>query len=546
MPQFASIVLVMVSCASIGCAQSILPPPPVPAGNPMTPNKILLGKTLFWEEQLSSSRSIACGSCHLPSSGGTDPRVVDGLHPGMDAVFGTADDVHGSPGVVHHDASFAPVPTATFGMQTQVTRRRAPSVINAAYATALFADGRAADVFRDPLTGAILLPSGGALESQAAEPPTSDVEMGFHGRSWSDVANSLATMRPLALATKPTHELSTYIGQNSYQQLFRAAFGSPGITPQRIVFAIAAYERTLISDQSRFDRHLAGQLQLTALEQQGLQRFQTLCASCHTDLQSAVLATGPVLADYRNIGVRPVAEDTGREEVTGNPADRGKFRVPGLRNVALRARFFHNGSATSLTDVLNFYLRGGDFTDNLDPLMPALAAQMTPADFAPLLALMASLTDPRVALEQAPFDRPLLWLEGPLLPRRVGFGTAGTHPLAPRATNVGPAYFGNDVFGIGMDQVAPWLICGVLVSSTGQDQPLPILGHWLNIDPNSAQILPLTLSLPAANGGGYANWVFHVPPSTIAAGQHYFQWFAVDPGGPNSFATSNGLRIVIH
>ncbi|MCU0862984.1 MAG: hypothetical protein MUC36_04250 [Planctomycetes bacterium] len=539
--------LIVVCLLSSACvAQSILPPPPVPPGNPMAPDKVLLGKILFWEEQLSSSRSIACGSCHLPGNGGTDPRAATSLHPGLDGVFGSADDVHGSPGVVHHDATFAPIPTATFGMETQVTRRRAGSMINAAYATTLFADGRATGTFRDPVTGAIVLPTGGALESQITEPPTSAVEMGYDGRTWNDVAGSLATMTPLGLAHEVPDKLAAFINDRSYPQLFADVFGSPGITPQRIIFAIAAYERTLVSDQSRFDRYLAGQLQLTPLEQQGLQRFQVLCASCHTDLDPSVLTTGPVLADFRNIGVRPVAEDLGRQEVTGNSADRGKFRVTGLRNVALRTRFFHNGGASSLTEVLDFYQRGGDFTDNLDPLIPATAAQMTAADHPPLLALLSALTDPRVANEQAPFDRPTLWLEGPLLPRRVGIGTGGTYPMAPRATSVGPAYFGNDVFGIGMDRIAPWLICGVLVNPVGQEQPIPVLGHWLNVSPIGPQILPLTLSLPAANGGSYANWVFHVPPSSIPPGVFWFQWFALDPNGPNGFATANGMRIVMH
>ncbi|MEO6595126.1 MAG: cytochrome-c peroxidase, partial [Planctomycetota bacterium] len=264
-------------------AQAILPPPPVPAGNPMTPEKVMLGKLLFWDEQLSSSRSVGCGSCHILRHDGTDPRV-DSLHPGLDGVFGTADDVFGSPGVLFHDAAGAPRPSLQFGIEVQITHRRAPSVINAAYATKLFVDGRADDVFRDPVSGAVVLASGGTLENQIAEPPVSEVEMGHIGRTWTDVANTLPTLKPLDLATTVPRAMTRFIGGRTYDALFTQVFGSPGITPVRIIFAIASYERSLISDRSPFDLYLAGQGQLSPLAQQGLQRFQTLCASCHTDL----------------------------------------------------------------------------------------------------------------------------------------------------------------------------------------------------------------------------------------------------------------------
>ena len=82
---------------SLGLAGAIgaqaLPPVRVPAGNAITPEKALLGKALFWDEQLSSTRTVACGTCHVPSAGGTDPRAAGAVHPGADGVFGTPDDV---------------------------------------------------------------------------------------------------------------------------------------------------------------------------------------------------------------------------------------------------------------------------------------------------------------------------------------------------------------------------------------------------------------------------------------------------------------------
>src|SRR5215207_5809397 len=82
-----------------------LPPPPSPAGNPTTTAKANLGKALFWDEQLSSSRTVACGSCHQALKGGSDPRstamaAAHSTNPGLDALTGTDDDILGSPGVI--------------------------------------------------------------------------------------------------------------------------------------------------------------------------------------------------------------------------------------------------------------------------------------------------------------------------------------------------------------------------------------------------------------------------------------------------------------
>src|SRR5262245_12805091 len=77
--------------------------PPVPLENPLTPEKIILGKILFWEEQLSSTNTMACGTCHQPGQGGADVRFTE--TPGPDGHLGTDDDVYGSPGVILSDSS---------------------------------------------------------------------------------------------------------------------------------------------------------------------------------------------------------------------------------------------------------------------------------------------------------------------------------------------------------------------------------------------------------------------------------------------------------
>src|SRR5262245_20576950 len=138
--------------ASAARTQTFFVPPTDPVGNPTTPQKALLGKALFWDEQLSSSRTVACGTCHVFGHGGTDPRSAQATHPGPDGLLGNADDIHGSFGVVRQDAAGHYVGAPFFGVQPQSTNRRSPSVINAAYENLLFWDGRAGGEFRDPVT----------------------------------------------------------------------------------------------------------------------------------------------------------------------------------------------------------------------------------------------------------------------------------------------------------------------------------------------------------------------------------------------------------
>ncbi|HEX5054842.1 MAG TPA: cytochrome c peroxidase [Planctomycetota bacterium] len=540
-------VLALLLLGSTVPGQNILPPPPAPPGNPTTPEKVLLGKALFWDEQLSSSRSVACGTCHVLSQGGADPRSAAALHPGADGVFGTDDDVHGSPGVAQHAANGELVPSAAFGLQPQVTGRRAPSVINAAWATSLFVDGRAGDVFLDPVTHAVVLPSGGALESQIAAPPVSSAEMGHLGRTWTDIASELPGLRPLALATNVPQALEQFLAGRTYDAVFAQVFGSPGVTPARIVFAIAAYERTLVSDQSPFDRYLAGLGTLTNQEALGLARFETFCAGCHTDLDPAVLGTGPVLDDFRNVGVRPPAEDLGRGAVTGLAADRGTFRVPGLRNVALRGSYFHNGGQQTLAQVVDFYARGGDFADNRDPLVDAISGHIFIVDNLQLQALLHALTDPRVAQELPPFDRPRLASEGPNMPVAFGTGTAGTGGLPPRITALGPAYLGNPALGVGVERLAPNLFTALLLDTAGSATPTSVLGHELHLAWSPAlQILLTGLSLPAPDGRGYATAVFHLPADPTLAGTYWLQWAALDGNGPAGLASSDALRLTVY
>lgn len=381
-----------------------LPPVPVPAGNPLTPAKAILGKFLFWEEQLSSDQTIACGSCHLPEFGGADPRATDSgaIHPGFDGLFGSADDVAGSPGVAAQDCDQNYFEHPSFGSEVQSTNRRAQTTIMAAYATRLFWDGRAEPQFLDPETGQVVLNNRGGLESQALGPILSAVEMACDSRTWGDVITQLESATPLGLAESLTPDLQAALVANpTYPELFQAAFGTTEITPVRIAFAIASYERTLIANQTPFDTFITqGPPALTPQQNQGVQVFGQNCAVCHS---------GALTSDnqFHNIGVRPSFEDPGRQGVTGNPQDAGRFKTPSLRNVALRAPYFHNGSKATLAEVIEHYNQGGEFDDNLDPAVQPLGLSQGQKNALEAF-LTTVLTDPRVAQGQAPFDRPTL------------------------------------------------------------------------------------------------------------------------------------------
>ena len=336
-----------------------LNPPGAPAANEVTAAKATLGKALFWDEQMSSTQTVACGTCHRPATGGSDPRTIVGnirsRNPGFDNVFNTNDDVFGSPGVPLNNQNGSYSLSNSFGLAEQVTGRKSPSYINAGYSVeGLFWDGRALDAFRDPITNAVLLPSFATLESQVLGPPLSSSEMAHGGRNWTQVAAQIAAAKPLALATNVPPSLAAWINGRTYPQLFEEAFGTAEVTPARIAMAIATHERTLFSDQTPLDKWSANIQPLTAQEERGRSIFRSSCTICHA---------GPVLSNqqFHNIGVRPVNEDLGRGAISGNSDDNGRFKTPNLRNVELHAPYMHNGRFATLEEVVEFYDRGGDF-----------------------------------------------------------------------------------------------------------------------------------------------------------------------------------------
>ncbi|QDV05508.1 Cytochrome c551 peroxidase precursor [Planctomycetes bacterium Poly30] len=524
--------------------QGYLTPPTAPPENPVTAEKAALGKILFWDEQLSSDGSIACGTCHFPTAGGSDPRGGSAIvHPGFDGVFGTADDRNGSPGVVRASAFGHIEPDDRFGVGAQVTARYAPSTLTAAYFSDLFWDGRAKGKFSDPLTGALVIASGGALESQSLGPILSSVEMADDGRSWDGLMERLAAVRPLALASQlPPDTQATLAAYPSYPELFSQAFGTPEITPVRLAFALATYQRTLVPDETPWDDFQRGNsAALSAAQLRGMFAFESTaaCAVCHTP---PLFANG----DYHNLALRPSYEDPGRMNATGDPQDLGKFKTPSLRNVALRGHWFHHGDPT-ITDLRGTVaIYGTGVGGGFDGLDPALNGLFIPAsDIDDITEFLHALTDPRVAAGTFPFDRPTLRSErgpGARNPELLGVGEIiGTGGIAPRALVTASPFLGAEDFRIGLEAGLGGTFASMrlrLAAPGGLGGPLAVRSLGL-------PLAPLAVSAGPA-GKGYATWQFPLTQTPAMVGLAFdAQWWVRDPQAPGGVARSQQLRFTV-
>jgi cytochrome c peroxidase len=175
----------------------------------------------------------------------------------------------------------------------------------------------------------------------------------------------------------------------NYQEMFAEAFGGTNpITFTHIEQALATFERTLISGESPYDRFMQGDsTALSASAKNGLALFnssKTNCSKCHSGINFTDNA-------YHSTGLYVIYPDIGREDVTHNPADNGKFRTPSLRNVALTPPYMHDGSFSTFLAVINNYNVGGRQNATQDSLIHPL--YLTPSDFNDLIAFLNSLTD---------------------------------------------------------------------------------------------------------------------------------------------------------
>lgn len=182
-----------------------------------------------------------------------------------------------------------------------------------------------------------------------------------------------------------------------YPPMFKAAFGTEEVTIDRIEKAIAQFIRTLISGNSKFDRYIRGEEQLTPDELAGFVLFTTEegadCFHCHGSDGNLLMTTN----SFYNNALDSVFTDTqDRSSVTGNSFDVGTYRAPTLRNIGVTAPYMYDGRFKTLDEVINFYSEGLNATPYVHPLMHKIAdggALLTPKEKRQLKAFLLTLTD---------------------------------------------------------------------------------------------------------------------------------------------------------
>jgi cytochrome c peroxidase len=312
----------------------------VPPENPVTPEKVALGRQLYFDKRLSKDGTVACATCHDPAKGFSDGRAV-------------AEGIGGRKGT-----------------------RNSPTVLNSVFNEFQFWDGRA-----------------GSLEEQAKGPMVNAVEMGFE-----------------------SHEQAVAVikGVPEYAARFRTLFGRE-VAIDDVVAAIATFERTVVSGNSRFDRFVAGeQGALSESAQRGWELWngKARCNTCHpfgdatpnlSDNKfhnigvaaknrdfAALARQAAAEADPARLAFHPDFSELGRYVATRQPKDIGAFKTPGLRDVALTAPYMHDGSEATLADVVEFYDKGGEPNPYLDGGIVPL--KLTDQEKKDLVAFMESLT----------------------------------------------------------------------------------------------------------------------------------------------------------
>lgn len=519
-----------------------------PTGNPTSasgldpvaaPQREALGKVLFWDEQLSNDRTVACGTCHAMHRGGTDDHA--GLrHPGFDGVLGNANDTFGSPGVVRQDVADDYTSDPVFGVDKQGTPLKAPTMIGAAFFRRLFWDKRAGPDFKD-LTG-VTIPGfndNAALEAQASGPPANSVEMGHDGIQWLAVEQKLGALTPLALASNIPATFPNTAGQ-TYQNLFDAAFGPGPITRTKVAMVLASYMRTLIPDQAPV---VAGTM--TAAQIRGLNLFRTRgCAFCHSSGQAIEGTFNPTTLQQTFTDPNDRLFSDGRahnvqlDNHTTFPATFPNdgfgigVKTPTLLNVGLHKTLFHSGQFTSLAQAMT-----NQFNDPATPAAfrfnPLLTTQQQINDV--LDFMQNALTDPRVASAQFPFDQPTLRADVvPFGANLTGPGSPGTGGLVPAMIANAPPKLGNTAFKFGVGRAKPGAAAQLWFAPTLAPGQV-INGVPFELHRGTAQLLN-TLTVSAA-GTATVHRPIGTSPALLGVQVHY-QWLVVDAAAAGGLAAS--------
>lgn len=292
--------------------------PPHPEDNAPTPQRVELGKKLFFDPRLSGDGNMSCATCHSPLMGWSD-----GLATGK-------------------------------GVKSMVLDRASPTVVNTAYNGLQMWDGRKA-----------------TLEDQAMGPMEATVEMNMD-----------------------TKKLFTWLNANEgYRALFQQAYPGKPIDADSLSKAIASFERTVISNTSPFDQWVAGDKNaMTPAQVKGFALFidptKGNCAACHA---------GPNFTDssFHNLGLASFGKtnpDMGRYAQKPVASLKGAFKTPTVRESANTAPYFHDGSAGTLEQVIDFYAQGGLVKTNLSKSMKELT--LSAEEKAQLASFLNALSSP--------------------------------------------------------------------------------------------------------------------------------------------------------
>ncbi|TMM58041.1 cytochrome-c peroxidase [Maribacter algarum] len=278
-----------------------------PDDNPFSERKVELGRLLFFDPILSGNKDVACATCHHPSSGYAEFRDLS-IGPNARG-FGSKRKFN-----AQNDIPFV--------------KRNSQTVINTAF------NGIDTRDRYDPETATMFWDERAkSLEKQALEPIKAFEEMRGHGFEETEILEEVV---------KRLREIT------EYQELFAAAFGGKNaISVENLGNAIATFERTLVTNNSRFDQFMRGDEDAILLsEKDGFELFKSVgCVNCHN---------GPMFSDYK-IHILGVPDNNKLVEIDKGVRDSFAFRTPSLRNLRFTAPYMHNGSLKNLRQVLEFY-----------------------------------------------------------------------------------------------------------------------------------------------------------------------------------------------
>lgn len=224
----------------------------------------------------------------------------------------------------------------------------------------------------------------------------------WDGRSFSLRHQSLLPIEdPLEMDEQISRVIQKLQRSSDYKARFKAAFGDDQITESRMAKALEQFMNIIVSGNSRFDQHLRGEIELSESEKRGMTLFLgefdpdkpensgADCFHCHSNTLFSNF-------QFMNNGLDSVFTDKGLYDVTGNPNDIGKFKVPSLRNVEVSGPFMHDGRFSTLEEVIEFYNAGVKESPSLDPNMHAIkhGLKLSSEDKNDLIAFLKTLTDP--------------------------------------------------------------------------------------------------------------------------------------------------------